>query len=136
MDLDAAGYGISDLSGLSKLVNLQSLVLSNNLVDGNDLAHIPENVRHLTLDYNPLTDVSELAGLTRLQSLSLDETSVRGTDEATRSAFALPDLRFLSVSIAGVTPDADLAMAEGDTFVADGTWLTPFTLAKRFLTML
>ena len=75
VELDAAGYDITSLVGLNELVNLQSLILSANQIDGDAVSLIPASVRQLALDFNPLdipldATPSELPELRHLVDLS------------------------------------------------------------------
>ena len=71
-DLALGGNRITDVSALSGLTNLKFLGLSeNNLTDVSGLSSLTKLIA-LYLDDNNLTDVSPLANLTRLQQLWLN----------------------------------------------------------------
>ncbi len=84
--LDLTGLGIADLRGLEFATNLRSLALAGNRVSelsplapatvttGSAIGS-PVGLRrleHLSLDFNPVTDLSPLAELVELKSVSLD----------------------------------------------------------------
>lgn len=71
---------ISDLSALSRLTNLQSLVLFDNAVtDTSPLADLTSLAR-LSLSRNRIADVSPLGNLTRLTSLSLSDNAISNVE--------------------------------------------------------
>ena len=64
----ASGYGITDLSSLVSLVNLQQLVLQHNQIeDLSPLLELP-NLNYLDLKGNPLSEVTKSSQLPILQS--------------------------------------------------------------------
>ena len=87
--LDLTGLGIVDLRGLEFATNLESLALADNrvtdlsplapaTVTAGDAIGSPvglPHLKHLSLDFNPVTDLSVLAQLVDLESLSVDGQS-------------------------------------------------------------
>ena len=77
--LYADGYGIEDLTGLEHAQNLYHLNLSdNNISDLSPLAELKnaQNLRTLTLSYNNILDISPLAELTQVGYLHLDNNNI------------------------------------------------------------
>ena len=62
---------ISELIGLSSLVNLQVLILFGNRIKEIKGLESLKNLKILILDHNDLTEINGLQNLTRLEKLSL-----------------------------------------------------------------
>ena len=74
--LSLAGCGISDISDLAHMVNLQSLDLSDNTIaDLSPLAGLTR-LNALDLGNNQISDLSPLAGLTQLETLRLVDNQI------------------------------------------------------------
>ena len=72
-----SGQPLQDISLLARLVNLQSLSLSNTQVqDIRPLAGL-ENLQRLNLSNTQVQDIGPLAGLVNLQTLDLSDTQVQ-----------------------------------------------------------
>ena len=106
--LDAQGVGISDLTGLEFVTNLETLWLNNNRITDVSVLSGLTNLRDLGLNGNNLTDVSVLSGLTNLKFLGL--SSNRITDVSVLSG--LTNLKFLGLNNNRV---ADVSVLSGLT---------------------
>ena len=98
---------VSDLSPLSGLTNLTSLVLDNNAIT--DISAVSEltNLTSLVLDNNAITDISAVSGLTNLTALGLNGNAI--TDISAVSELTnLTSLSFSSNSIRDISPVAGL----------------------------
>ena len=89
--LDAAGRGVTSLTGLKYAINLTTLNLADNAIGNGNLDQlIPatqssgdtrgfptgmKNLENLLLDFNPVTDLAPLTFLTDLARLSIDGTT-------------------------------------------------------------
>ncbi|MBN1188203.1 MAG: leucine-rich repeat domain-containing protein [Dehalococcoidales bacterium] len=75
-EVDAWGFGISDLSGIEYCCNLEWLVLRDNITtDISPLAGLIK-LKGLNLGLNQISDITPLAGMTKLEGLNLDENQV------------------------------------------------------------
>jgi len=86
--LSIADAGLKSLAGLPKLPKLNELILTNNQLDGGDLAKLVENcpkLERLILKGNPITDLSQLKPLEKLSTLK--QVDLEGTDVANGSEF-------------------------------------------------
>lgn len=130
-ELDAAGYGITDLSGIQACENLVSLTLwyngvadltplsalhglqyldldNNNVEDLSPIADL-QNLSMLYVSHNPVANIAPLADLSSLRSLYLDD--IDATDWTPVSNLA--SLLILSVDgngISDVSPFAPLVL--------------------------
>ena len=71
--LNAAYFGVSDLTGLEHLTELKRLHLysNNEIEDITPLANLKKLI-HLNLSDNKIKDVTSLSGLTQIQTLFLN----------------------------------------------------------------
>ena len=92
--LDAAGYGISDLSGLEYCTNLQWLDFrGNHIANVTSLSGL-KKLEYLDLYYNPLGDISSLFSITSLKELKFQVATLDITPIVT-----LPDLTHLTLRL-------------------------------------
>ncbi|WP_234122669.1 leucine-rich repeat domain-containing protein [Clostridium hydrogenum] len=75
-DLGLRSCGISDISGIENLVNLQTLYLNNNSIT--DITPIKNltNLQNLCLTGNQITDISPIKNLTNLKELSIYDNPI------------------------------------------------------------
>ena len=74
--LEITGTGISDISGVSELTQLTTLILNDNAIkDVSPLAALAD-LKELNLSNNDISNVSPLAGLTHLERLDLRHNSI------------------------------------------------------------
>lgn len=107
-DLQAAGLGITDLTGLEAAVNLASLDLGENQI-GNGLAPLSglTKLNFLRLARNGISDLNPLSGLTGLTSLYLLGNAISDLSPLS-SLSALQELRILANPISDLAPIAGL----------------------------
>jgi hypothetical protein len=110
--LQAAGLGITSLSGLEHATSLETLVLRNNLL--HDLSPLQNltSLRRLEVDGNGLSDLTALSGLTNLTALFAHQNEIS-------------DLR----PLAGLTRLEDLILF--DNAIVDLEALSALTALKR-----
>ncbi len=76
--LIADSMGISDLTGLSSLINLKYLsLMGNQISDLSPLTNLTTTVQTLLLRYNNITDVTPIAHLTNLRTLNLGYNQIQ-----------------------------------------------------------
>jgi hypothetical protein len=126
--LDASNLGISDLSGIEHLVNLEWLNLAGNSLGGIQLQRlVPDRstgillgmprLLHLDLSNNVnLTDISVLGQLSGLQSLDLQGTNAAANLSTTTSTIEkLTQLSHLTLPTSLLVSGQELAYQEGQT---------------------
>ncbi|MFL0195384.1 leucine-rich repeat domain-containing protein [Clostridium sp. WILCCON 0269] len=70
-ELNAEYYGVQDISGIEKLLNLQLLNLGGNEISSINVLKNLTNLKQLTLGNNKINDISVLNSLVNLQTLDL-----------------------------------------------------------------
>lgn len=71
-----SGNGITDLTPLAGLTNLKTLALEHNAITDITPLRFLKKLESLELDYNSITDLTPLAGLTNLKTLNLNCNSI------------------------------------------------------------
>lgn len=79
--LSADGYGINDLTGLEKAVNLQVLDLTNNNINNISPITNISGLFMLNLDNNQIEDITGIENLTGLAYLDLDNNQIQDLRE-------------------------------------------------------
>ena len=74
--LDLSNTNIKNLSGISSLTHLTTLILSNSSIEDYSLLPNFDQLTELNLSNTSITDLSPLAGMTHLTTLNLKNTSV------------------------------------------------------------
>ncbi len=75
-ELKLSDYGIRDLSGLSKFVNLEKLYLDNNYIDNIDEIKSLTCLKVLYLQRNKIKDIKPLKNLINIEELSLNGNNI------------------------------------------------------------
>ena len=145
VELDATAQGITDLTGIEHLVNLQSLVLNANGITDSELAKLAplridegafagelvglSQLRRIALDRNPgITGIAPLADLPLLEVLSLDGTAIDPMDPVSslEPLERLTELKFVSMPTPYLSSDHNLAAVEGEsmnlTLLSGASW--------------
>ncbi|UCG60124.1 MAG: leucine-rich repeat domain-containing protein [Phycisphaerales bacterium] len=125
---------ISDLSPLSALTNLQTLVLQENeaITDISPLSSLT-SLKTLDLETNQVTDISALSGLTNLQTLNLHKNNVRDISALS----GLTSLGFLDLRINPLNREAYdvyipliITNNPGITLLRDPSYLLGLTISS------
>ncbi|MBS8265668.1 LPXTG cell wall anchor domain-containing protein [Mesobacillus boroniphilus] len=74
--LDAAGLGISDLTGINQLENVTMLMLDENEITDVSMLASLQNLGHLGLSDNPITDGTSLGNITSLTFIGLGNVKI------------------------------------------------------------
>ncbi len=110
--LEAGRQNIVDLSGLEYAVNLESLNLYQNSVEGLSPLGALTRLRVLNLGGNSIKDISALCGLTALEELDLSHNRLTNID-ALQKMTSLRLLHLEGNDISVLTPLASLKSLEG-----------------------
>ncbi len=107
--LDAEGYGVENLQGLTQMPNLEELNLRDNDIEDISILAELDGLVELDLRENNISDISPLSGLTMLQDLNLRENNINDI-EALSSLTEIRDLNIRDNDIDDISPLAEMPL--------------------------